>query len=129
MLLTLDLSTLNVDSLNTGSWSPQVAFLDVEVIKGDYGQEKNDGSNDWVALHMPQKGYTHKMDNILGLYPNLYCALKDSAQMASEAHPWMCKVEETDSLAKAGATEFLNAHFDPSHTGEHIFLHKQTEIA
>lgn len=129
MLLTLDLSTLNVDSLDTGSWSPQVAFMDVEVIKGDYGQEKNDGSNDWVALNMPQKGYTHKMDNILGLYPNLYCALKDSAQMASEAHPWMCKVEETDSLAKAGATEFLNAHFDPSHTGEHIFLHKQTEIA
>lgn len=78
---------------------------------------------------MPQKGYTHKMDNTLGLYPNLYCALKDSAQMASEAHPWMCKVEETDSLAEAGATEFLNAHFDPSHTGEHIFLHKQTEIA
>lgn len=129
MLLTLDLSTLNVDSLDRGSWSPQVAFLDVEVIKGDYGQEKNDGSNDWVALHMPQKGYTHKMDNTLGLYPNLYCALKDSAQMASEAHPWMCKVEETDSLAKAGATEFLNAHFDPNHTGEHIFLHKQTEIA
>lgn len=129
MLLTLDLSTLNVDSLDRGSWSPQVAFLDVEVIKGDYGQEKNDGSNDWVALNMPQKGYTHKMDNTLGLYPNLYCALKDSAQMASEAHPWMCKVEETDSLAKAGATEFLNAHFDPSHTGEHIFLHKQTEIA
>lgn len=129
MLLTLDLSTLNVINLDRGSWSPQVAFLDVEVIKGDYGQEKNDGSNDWVALNMPQKGYTHKMDNILGLYPNLYCALKDSAQMASEAHPWMCKVEETDSLAKAGATEFLNAHFDPSYTGEHIFLHKQTEIA
>ncbi|MBP3835326.1 MAG: hypothetical protein J6E45_05305 [Prevotella sp.] len=129
MLLTLDLSTLNVDSLDRGSWSPQVAFLDVEVIKGDYGQENNDGSNDWVALNMPQKGYTHKMDNTLGLYPNLYCALKDSAQMASEAHPWMCKVEETDSLAEAGATEFLNAHFDPSHTGEHIFLHKQTEIA
>ena len=129
MLLTLDLSTLNVDGDFSGSWSPQVAFLDVEVIKGDYGQEKNDGSNDWVALHMPQKGYTHKMDNTLGLYPNLYCALKDSAQMASEANPWMCKVEETDSLAEAGATEFLNAHFDPSHTGEHIFLHKQTEIA
>ncbi len=129
MLLTLDLSTLNVINLDRGSWSPQVAFLDVEVIKGDYGQEKNDGSNDWVALHMLQKGYTHKMDSILGLYPNLYCALKDSAQMASKAHPWMCKVEETDSLAKAGATEFLNAHFDPSHTGEHIFLHKQTEIA
>lgn len=129
MLLTLDLSTLNVDGDFSGSWSPQVAFLDVEVIKGDYGQEKNDGSNDWVALNMPQKGYTHKMDNTLGLYPNLYCALKDSAQMASEANPWMCKVEETDSLAEAGATEFLNAHFDPSHTGEHIFLHKQTEIA
>lgn len=129
MLLTLDLSTLNIDGNFSGSWSPQVAFLDVEVIKGDYGQEKNDGSNDWVALNMPQKGYTHKMDNTLGLYPNLYCALKDSAQMASEAKPWMCKVEETDSLAAAGATEFLNAHFDPSHTGEHIFLHKQTEIA
>jgi hypothetical protein len=129
MILTIDLSSLNNTTLEEGDWSPQVAFLDVETIKGNYGVALDTGAKDWVALNLPTKGYTHKMDNTLGLYPNLYCELKDSAQIASEADPWMCKVEETDSLAAhAGATEFLDAKFDPSHTGEHIFLHSQNEM-
>ena len=133
MLLTLDLSTLNPNLLeqpgNESGWENQVAFLDVEVVKGNYNVPNDNGSKDWVALHMPQSGYTHRMDNTLGLYPNLYCETIDSARIADEAYPWMCKVEETDSLAGVdGGSGFAYANFDPNHTGEHIFLHSQNEM-
>lgn len=129
MILTMDLSALNNTTLEAGDWSPQVAFLDLEVVKGNYNEEVNLGDKDWVALHMLTKGYTHEMDSTLGLYHNLYHAVKDSLQIDSEANPWMCKIEETDSLAEhAGATEFKNAKFDPNHTGEHMMLHSQSEI-
>lgn len=130
MMLTLNLHSLNHATLQEGRWSPQVAYLNTEVVKGDYGTSATDGAHDWVAIHLEEhtsEGYTHKLDNNLALYNNLHQAFNDGTPIATEANPWMCLVSETTSIP-----DFNGHNLDQAtghHTGYHLFLHSQGEIA
>lgn len=144
-LLTLDLSMLPFNrtvsdpqkpgqtlSFNLGSkWNRQVEYIDVEVVKSMDTAGNWDGVHDWVAIHLPNGGYTHKLDNNLMLLPNLYYALHpedietDNVQIATEANPWLATVQETADL-----DDFAGQYLCPTgHEGEHLFLHSQQEIA
>lgn len=148
MLTTLDLTNLNpAINLSNCNWQYQVGYLNAEVVKGHWDEEKGDwmdytkeeeesGSYDWVALHMVNGGYTHRMDNDFGLYTNLYDARYNNNQgrdtLAKESKPWMCKVSEVKKIVDEqldGYEKFIGSYPCPSgHEGQHIFLHSQAEI-
>ncbi|MBQ4483620.1 MAG: leucine-rich repeat domain-containing protein [Prevotella sp.] len=134
MMLTLNLNSLNHATLDVenSSWSPQVAYLNAEVVKGDYGTDAIDGAHDWVAIHLEEhtsEGFTHKLDNTdppLRLYDNLYSAFNNGKPLATETSPWMCLVSETTSIP-----DFNGHNLDQApghHAGYHIFLHSQDDI-
>lgn len=135
MMLTLNLNSLNHTTLDAdnSSWSPQVAYLNAEVVKGDYGTSATNGAHDWVAIHLEEhtsEGFTHKLDNTnppLRLYDNLYSAFNNGKPLATETSPWMCLVSETTSIP-----DFNGHNLDQApghHTGYHLFLHSQDDIA
>lgn len=134
MMLTLNLNSLNHTTLDAdnSSWSPQVAYLNAEVVKGDNGNNETEGAHDWVALHLPgSDGYTHKLDNNLALYPNLWNYFNNGTKIAEEPTPWMCKVDETDNIATyEGETSKFKGNYlhHDDHTGYHLFLHSQSDI-
>ena len=165
MLLTLDLSKLrDPDKLiwdpgekegdagkraykvEDASWGNQVAFLNVEVVKGKitlkkkkneegedvydekgepvYVVDTNDpgikGLNDLVALHMPNGGYRHNLKGDGGaveLYPSLADELAETNKIASEYNTHMCFIENHD-----------NTLCPTGHSGIHLFLHTGQEI-
>lgn len=129
MMLTLNLNSLNTETLEEDSeWSPQVAYLNAEVVKGiaSSSEEIYDGSHDWVALNLSDnEGYTHSLDNNLALYDNLWNYFNNGKIIADESTPWMCLVSETPSIA-AFSGDNLNLG---AHTGQHLFLHSQNDIA
>ena len=143
MLTTLDLTKLNTSVLKLSScnWKYQVGWLDAEIVKGSWNGKdsvwmNDEGKMDWIALHMPNGGFTHRMDNDFGLYTNLYDARYDNNAgrnpVASEAQPWMAKVTEVDSIVGKkldGYEKFEGTYPCPNnHEGQHIFLHSQKEI-
>ncbi len=134
MMLTLNLNSLNHTTLDAdnSSWSPQVAYLNAEVVKGDDGNNETEGAHDWVALHLPgSDGYTHKLDNDLALYPNLWNYFNNGTKIAEKPTPWMCKVDETDNIATyEGETSKFKGNYlhHDDHTGYHLFLHSQSDI-
>lgn len=145
MLTTLDLTNLNSDiDHNSCNWRYQVGYLNAEIVKGHWDgntnkwmdfpdpatESRESGLYDWVALHMVNGGFTHRMDNDFGLYPNLYCARKDTLRIAKAAIPWMCKVSEVNVIKDSiGGEKFKGSYPCPTgHTGQHIFLHSQDEI-
>ncbi|MBR1469072.1 MAG: hypothetical protein IJ605_03015 [Prevotella sp.] len=135
MMLTLNLNSLNHATLDeeNSSWSPQVAYLNAEAVKGDDGTDETQGAHDWVALHLPgNEGFTHALDNNLALYENLWDYFNGGEIIAQEATPWMCKVDETDDIAtyEGEGSKFAGnyLHHD-GHTGYHLFLHSQPDIS
>ncbi|MBR6445666.1 MAG: hypothetical protein IKS94_04445 [Prevotella sp.] len=167
MLTTLDLSPLTeavkngVLNLNACDWKYQVSYASAEVVKGQWEsgawktfetseeEAAQSGIHDWVALHMEHGGFTHYMDNILGLYWNLHDARWDEEQgispdaensrsLAKEADSWMCRVTEVPTIAGTkdtdnelpGAEKFVGDNPCPVGHQEyqHIFLHSQPEI-
>lgn len=127
MMLTLNLNSLNNSTLEEGEWSPQVAYLDAEVVKGGVSTSSTlyDGAYDWVALHLSDnEGYTHSLDNYLFLYDNLWGFFNEVEPLADESKPWMCLVEETDVIP-----DFTGDYLHHgTHTGYYLFLHSQTDI-
>lgn len=164
MLLTLDLSKLRDPNeliwdpgeegaagkraykVEDASWGDQVAFLNVEVVKGKitlkkkkneegedvydekgepvYVVDTNDpgikGLNDLVALHMPNGGYRHNLKGDGGaveLYPSLADELAGTNKIASEYDTHMCFIENHD-----------NTLCPTGHSGTHLFLHTGQEI-
>ena len=144
-------------NMNASSWEYQVAYLGAEIVKGQWidgawkvfdtpeEEATESGKHDWVALHMEHDGgYTHHMDNGFGLYWNLYDARYDeehgvdptssgSRAFAKESEPWMCRVSEIPTIVEKdldGADKFNGDNPCPvGHTGQHIMLHSQSEIA
>lgn len=133
MMLTLNLNSLNTETLEEDSrWSPQVAYLNAEAVKGDDGTDSTEGRHDWVALPLPgNDGYTHCLDNNLALYANLWDYFNGGTIIAQEASPWMCLVSETDDIAtyEGEVSKFKGnyLHHD-GHEGYHLFLHSQSDI-
>lgn len=133
MMLTLNLNSLNTETLEEDSqWSPQVAYLNAEAVKGDDGTDSTEGRHDWVALPLPgNDGYTHSLDNNLALYANLWDYFNGGTIIAEESTPWMCLVSETDDIAtyEGEASKFKGnyLHHD-GHEGYHLFLHSQSDI-
>ena len=134
MMLTLNLNDLNDATLEEGEWSPQVAYLNAEVVKGDDGSDETQGAHDWVAIHLPEQdneGFTHKLDNNLALHENLYAYFNNQTPIASKATPWMCLVDETDDIAtyEGDDSKFKGNYLHhEGHTGYHLFLHSQSDI-
>ena len=142
MLTTLDLTHLNMDKVTSLSCQYQVGWLPAEIVKGHWSSEEGGkwmdtrGDYDWVALHMENGGFTHRMDNDFGLYRNLHDARFNNNEgqkpIASEAKPWMCKVQEIPNIATnqlEGWENFKGTYPCPTgHSGQHIFLHSQAEI-
>lgn len=130
MLLTLDLSKFRDPEdatpdpgesgaryVTDASWHDQVGFLDVEIVKGKTTSEDGiSGKNDLVALHMPNGGYRHNLDNKLTLYRNLADEQAKTGEVASEANAHMCYIQNHEALCPTG------------HTGLHLFLHDGQEI-
>ena len=130
MLLTLDLSKINVNKLKSADWGwdmsnekMQVGFLNVEEVKGAYNPEIVSGDNDWVALPLPNGGgFKHLLDSTVKLYPTIEDAMNDTNVIAKEAKPFMGTIEDfNDSIGY----EIL---CPIGHVGEHLFLHSQEEI-
>ena len=130
MLLTLDLSKFrdpedatpdpgktDAKYVTDASWRDQVGFLDVEIVKGKTTSEDGiSGKNDLVALHMPNGGYRHNLDNKLTLYRNLADEQAETGEVASEANAHMCYIQNHEALCPT------------DHTGLHLFLHDGQEI-
>ena len=137
MLTAIDLSTLptipsNNNVPGTGeifigsSWSPQVGYVSAEIVRAQ-GNGEETRKKDWIALHLTNGGYTHKLDNTAKLYPNLYAARNNGTAIAGE-QPWMCIVSDANDASITGNT-FAGCNFDASaHDGLHIFAHSLGEL-
>ena len=135
LLTTLDLSGLNHETLfdpdaaeadkYNSRWSPQVGFVPVEIVRGGYQHPEIHGGHDWIALHMENGGYSHKLDNEVGLYNNLYNAMTEGGEkIGAKDYPYMMTVQQAENHA-----DFANDYLCPTnHTGQHIFLQSQADI-
>ena len=141
MLTAIDLSTLPRIPTNNNipgpeeiyvgsSWSPQVGYVSAEIVRAQgNGEEKREETRkkDWIALHLTNGGYTHKLNNNAMLYPNLYAARNNGDPIAGE-QPWMCTVNEANNASITDNT-FAGCNFDAStHDGLHIFVHSLGEL-
>ncbi len=137
MLTAIDLSTLpripsNDNVPKSGeiyvgsSWSPQVGYVSAEIVRAQ-GNGEETRKKDWIALHLTNGGYTHKLNNTAKLYPNLYAARNNGDPIAGE-QPWMCTVNDANDASITGNT-FAGCNFDASaHEGLHIFVHSLGEL-
>ncbi len=140
MLTTVDLHHLNFTNLKgyeitpedaqygqQSRWSPQVGYVSAEIVRaqgtGDEARKK-----DWIALHLPNGGYTHKLDNTAKLYPNLYAARNNGDPIAGE-QPWMCTVSDANDASITGNT-FAGCNFDATayRSGQYLFVHSLDEL-
>ena len=70
---------------------------------------------------MVNGGYTHKFDNEVKLYPNLYHARNNGTAITTESNPWMCTVAQANTIDKFSGCNFDASRYDENQ--QYLFVH------